>query len=415
MRKSLLLFLIPVMLLAGCSKDNDKINKSVDEGPTTYTITLLKPANGKIGFTVEGTARLNAEEGEAVTLAATPGRGCKFVRWIAVNDNLQFKNPSANPMTFNMPAADVEIVAQFENINYSIAVTDVEHGDVEISVNEKTTDAASLDATVYITAIENDIDYKFLRWRVANGDLKIKDPEANPLVFTMPEGDVEIVAEFAVINLFNEIADNEFENFCVEYDTDNNGVLTVSEARAVTYIIVDYGGISSLAGIEHFTELVGLECDNNQLTELDLSKNVALIDLWCSNNQLTELDLSKNISLFHLKCDNNRLTELDISKNTELASLSCNNNRLTELDISKNTKLLSLSCYGNRMATLDASNMSNPGGYILYCGLQTTEGFGILIEGDVLNVTLALRENQKANWNANLKSSYMNVRVELAD
>ncbi len=67
----------------------------------------------------------------------------------------------------------------------------------------------------------------------------------------------------------------------------------------------------------------------------------------CYNNQLTNLDVSKNTELTDLSCNINRLTNLDISKNTELTYLSCYNNQLTNLDVSKNTKLTRLYCDNN--------------------------------------------------------------------
>ena len=42
-----------------------------------------------------------------------------------------------------------------------------------------------------------------------------------------------------------------------------------------------------LDGIEFLTNLTNLYCYDNQLTDLDLSKNVNLTCLYCSHNQLT--------------------------------------------------------------------------------------------------------------------------------
>jgi hypothetical protein len=77
--------------------------------------------------------------------------------------------------------------------------------------------------------------------------------------------------------------------------------------------------------------LGGLNCSNNQLTSLDVSKNNALNTLVCSNNQLTSLDVSKSASLYRLDCSNNQLTTLDVSQNTRLIELSCYDNQLTSI------------------------------------------------------------------------------------
>jgi subtilisin family serine protease len=102
--------------------------------------------------------------------------------------------------------------------------------------------------------------------------------------------------------------------------------------------------------------LTWLYCENNQLTTLDVSKNPALIELYCSDNQLTTLDVSKNPALIELYCSGNQLTELDVSSNPALTWLLCDNNQLTTLDVSKNPVLSWLDCYNNQLTTLDVSN-----------------------------------------------------------
>ena len=82
--------------------------------------------------------------------------------------------------------------------------------------------------------------------------------------------------------------------------------------------------IINLTGIEAFTNLQSLYCDNNQLSELDISQNINLQYLYCDNNQLSELDISQNINLQSLYCDNNQLSELDLSQNINLQYLSTN-------------------------------------------------------------------------------------------
>ena len=98
-----------------------------------------------------------------------------------------------------------------------------------------------------------------------------------------------------------------------------------------------------------------LDCFNNQLTALDVSKNTALTKLVCSNNQLTALDVSKNTALRELECCSNQLTALDVSQNTALTSIDCYCNHLTTLDVSKNTVLTKLDCHNNQLTALDVS------------------------------------------------------------
>ena len=112
--------------------------------------------------------------------------------------------------------------------------------------------------------------------------------------------------------------DAYFRSYLLFESYGSDGILTQDEINGVTSLSIFSCHISSLKGIEHFTALEYLSCENNQLTTLDVSKNTALKDLSCYNNQLTTLDVSKNTVLEYLSCDNNQLTTLDVSKNTAL-------------------------------------------------------------------------------------------------
>ncbi|GAU78287.1 S-layer homology domain-containing protein [Fusibacter sp. 3D3] len=137
----------------------------------------------------------------------------------------------------------------------------------------------------------------------------------------------------------------------------NDRIYDTDDFDSVKYFSIGNKGIASLAGIEYFTALIGLNCISNELTELDVSKNVALTALSCNNNKLTALDVSKNTALIRLDCYSNQLTTLDVSNNTALTHLYCYNNQLTALDVSNNTALTTLDVSKNTALTeLDVSN-----------------------------------------------------------
>jgi hypothetical protein len=85
--------------------------------------------------------------------------------------------------------------------------------------------------------------------------------------------------------------------------------------------------------------LVGLRCDGNALTTLDLSNNAALKWLNCGSNALTNLDVSKNIALQKLNCSRNKIASLDLRNNNALQWLKCNFNGLHNLLISNQSVL----------------------------------------------------------------------------
>lgn len=136
--------------------------------------------------------------------------------------------------------------------------------------------------------------------------------------------------------------------------------VTPLEVETITKIVVSgpyttSGTLTSLKGIEYFSALKELYCDNNQITALDVSKNTQLEYLDCFKNNLTALDVSNNTQLITLRCGNNKLTSLDVSKSTQLASLTCYENNLTALDVSKNTQLQLLNCRDTQLTVLDVS------------------------------------------------------------
>ena len=139
-------------------------------------------------------------------------------------------------------------------------------------------------------------------------------------------------------------------------DKDGNGTLSQDELNNVTEIGVENKGITDLKGVEHFTKLERLYCTNNQLTDLDLSKNTNLETLYCAENKLTTLNLSKNTELTYIYCGKNQLTDLDSSQNIKLNTLYCEENKLTTLNLSQNINLKYLHCAKNKLTTLDLSH-----------------------------------------------------------
>ena len=141
--------------------------------------------------------------------------------------------------------------------------------------------------------------------------------------------------------------------------SDGDDYLTVKEIAAVKKIIcnssISTNKITSLKGIEFFLALNELNCNNNQLTSLDVTKNTQLKSLFAESNQLTSLDVTKNTQLEQLFVTQNQLTSLDVTKNTQLKFLFLTDNKLTSLDVTKNTALTALNTEGNQLTSLDVT------------------------------------------------------------
>ncbi|MDR3240224.1 MAG: leucine-rich repeat domain-containing protein, partial [Clostridiales bacterium] len=137
----------------------------------------------------------------------------------------------------------------------------------------------------------------------------------------------------------------------------DSDLITVSDRDTLAGIDeLDIAGreIADLTGIEYFTGLETLYCDDNQLTSLDLSGNPNLKTLTCENNALEELNVSACFYLEELRCAHNALRELNVSGNGHLITLDCQFNLLTSLEIYACENMQRLICNNNYMMSEDA-------------------------------------------------------------
>ncbi len=153
----------------------------------------------------------------------------------------------------------------------------------------------------------------------------------------------------------------------------------------------------SLEGIEYLTNLKQLDVRENDLTEVDLSKNINLTSLKISNNMLTSLDVSNCKKLKTLWCKYNFIEELDLSANTALTSLQADYNCLGCLDLSANTALTEISCESN--IHVISMKKNDDGDYT--CDLSKLTGFkaskaskvsGGTLDGTILTVAPGTKE-----------------------
>ncbi|WP_337968084.1 T9SS type A sorting domain-containing protein [uncultured Flavobacterium sp.] len=177
---------------------------------------------------------------------------------------------------------------------------------------------------------------------------------------------------------YTMIPDVNFEKKLIDLGIDSgaiDGKVLTSKINTLQSLNISNSSISDLSGIEDFSALYSLYCNNNNLTNLDLSKNLLLLNIDCSHNLLTSLtinkagsnlnasanklenvDFSQNTSLNFLDLTSNLLTTLDISQNENLGTLQVSYNKLTSLNLSKNKVLGYLKCLGNQLSTIDLSN-----------------------------------------------------------
>lgn len=158
----------------------------------------------------------------------------------------------------------------------------------------------------------------------------------------------------------------------------------LANMASLTELNLSGKGQSSLSGLAYCTSLQKLDCSNNNLKKLDVSRLTGLIELNCSGNRdLVELNLGgagepvgltgsmdksftslragSGSSLQKLNCSNTGIRRLDLSGMTELIEVDCSNNYSNaELILSGLTKLEILNCDRNYYVTeLDLSGLTS--------------------------------------------------------
>lgn len=119
------------------------------------------------------------------------------------------------------------------------------------------------------------------------------------------------------------IEDKVFKRFILDnYDFNYDSFVSLAEAAEVESMNIpsdEYSRIVSLYGLGMFTALRSLDVSGQTLlTEINLSKNVALAVLVCDNTSLKALDLSDCPALVSLYAQNTSLDSLDLSRNPAL-------------------------------------------------------------------------------------------------
>ncbi len=138
-----------------------------------------------------------------------------------------------------------------------------------------------------------------------------------------------------------------------------------------TSLDVSNKNLISLQGIEFLTDLKELNCSNNSLKSIDLSKNTALTNLNVANNQLTALNVENNSKLVNIDCSNNLISQLNLSKNIKLRTIACYKNQIFNSTNTKNgtyfvNNLPDLSKYISGSATIVFKHATEPDNNSLY-------------------------------------------------
>jgi hypothetical protein len=163
------------------------------------------------------------------------------------------------------------------------------------------------------------------------------------------------------------VPDANFRKALLALSTTENPITEVAGAEQVSVqnpddiydLYIDSDTISSLTGIEAFSNLSHLSCALNKLTTIDVSHNTNLVSLWVYGNNLSSIDVSKNVMLGELYVGMNPISAIDLSNNPLLLTLYCHHTNITSLDLRANTKLTAIKANDSKICSIDVSKCTN--------------------------------------------------------
>lgn len=187
---------------------------------------------------------------------------------------------------------------------------------------------------------------------------------------------------FSSFGQYTSIPDQNFEQALIDLGYDNviDGQVLTNSINTVDSLPLSGLTINSLTGINNFSALEFLDCEDCELTTVDLTNNSNLKYANLTNNfltsvnvsglnylntltllynQLSNIDVSTNNSLQNLDISQNLISNLNVQGNSSLTSLDCSNNLLTTLDLSNNLLLENLDCGNNSISSLNLTQLSS--------------------------------------------------------
>jgi uncharacterized RmlC-like cupin family protein len=178
------------------------------KGPITencvYTVNIkVIPKATIVSAGAGATASDYHKVGESVNIdAGTAPTGKRFKQWSA-DPSVVFGNAGASPTTFTMPASDVTVTAEFEDIPYTLTMKSAGNGNAGSSGG-----IFHYNNTVSISVGAADSYYGFSHW-TANPSVNFANNKSENTTFPMPAENVEVTANFGLLRMVTITSEGE--------------------------------------------------------------------------------------------------------------------------------------------------------------------------------------------------------------
>ena len=170
---------------------------------------------------------------------------------------------------------------------------------------------------------------------------------------------------FVSINICSQntyVPDDNFEQLLIDFGYDTGPLddyVPTNNVNSVTEIFINDSSIKDFTGLDGFTSLTRLGIEVNDVTELDISKNIKLKDLFISNGLLKSIDVSKNTELETLRLVVVDISSIDLKNNLKLKDLTIGNTVITKIDLRYNEKLLDINLSHGIIENINLKNSNN--------------------------------------------------------
>lgn len=299
----------------------------------------------------------------------------------------------------NLAEIDVSSNLELQNLNVSSNHITA----LDISVNSDLVSFEANENNLQTLNVKNTNNANFLFFSALDNPnlycIEVDDATYSNANWNQVDGQTNFSEDCSIAFPTIAIPDANFEQALIDLGYDTNGFtgnIFISDAEVITSLNVSNKNISSLSGIEGFSNLIVLKIEHNDLNSLQGLENLTNLEtLTCNGNNLTSLDISNLTNLKELHTGSNPLGSIDVSNNVLLESLTSSTCQLTSIDVSNNLNLNYLEVYDNQLTTLNISNNLD----LEYLSFDTNQITSINLSNHVNLVELYAANNQLTSLN----------------